>query len=112
MEVLAQIAPPPDVNNPYAWFLVIVLGCLGYLGKRYLDGTEGQIKALREERNQAVVNLAANTTSLDRAVGVIESQGKTCIDSVSRNQEELTSVKQEVRRLVDVIVGQQSPRNP
>ena len=112
MDILAQITPPPDVNNPYAWFLVLVLGCLGYLGKRYLDGTEDQIKTLREERNQAVVSLAANTASLDRAVGVIESQGKTCIDSVSRNQEELTALKQEVRRLVDIVAGQPPPQKP
>lgn len=112
MGFLLQIAPPPDATSPYAWFLVLVLGVTAYMGKRYLDNVDAQITTLRDERNQAITSLAANTTSLDRAVGIIESQGKTCIDSVSRNHDAIAALAQEVRRLGDAMMAGQSQRNP
>jgi hypothetical protein len=110
--LMAQITPPPDVTSPYAWFLVLTLGALAYLGKRILDSQDKQIAARTEERDKAIASLDANTTALERAVGVVEAQGLLATQSIGRNYDAIIALNAEVRRLGDERPTQPPARRP
>jgi len=93
-----QITPPPDTTNPYAWFLVIALGAVGYLGVRLLTDKDKQIEKL-------TTALTATTDALAATTDTVERQGVSVSQGLHDNNQALNALAQEFRRNGDLILA-------
>lgn len=96
--VFAQIAPPPDATSPYAWFLVIALGAVAYLGVKLLTDKDKQIEKL-------TTALTATTEALSATTDTIERQGVSVSQGLHDNNAALAQLSQEFRRNGDLIMA-------
>jgi hypothetical protein len=79
MIALMQVTMPTDGTNPYAWFLVIALGAIGFMFKILNDGQNKRTERcekredlmLEDNRSQAAT-IKEQSTTLLRVAGIAE----------------------------------------
>lgn len=112
MLALMQVTMPSEGTNPYAWFLVIALGGVGFVFKLYNDG---QSKRIADIQAQVVAGekreLALKEESARRESALIldNKEQATVIGKLGISVDKLTEqAGQTIRLLEDVVYGRES----